>query len=357
MGKAKVFFTSVTDGESAQSMAGKALALAKAALGGVVVKNQPCAIKQHFGESDNSGYIKPEITRALARFVKEHGGLPFATDTNTLYRGNRSSTVAHLQQARDHGFTFESLDAPVIIADGLMGTDQVSVPIAGGKHFKEVRIAAGVYHAASAIVLTHVKGHCQLGFGGGIKNVGMGCATRASKLEQHDGGHPGFDSKKCTACGTCVKWCPADAIVMEKKATLVPEKCIGCGECFALCPSDAIGFQWRMDGPVMAERICEHVKGFLSNKTGRVGYLNFLIDLTRNCDCIGRKQKSEYPNVGIFASTDIVAVEKATADASIERYGKDIWLDWWPNSDYPVQFTYAEQLGLGSMEYTLHEVQ
>jgi len=356
MSKAEVFFSAVSDDESVASMAKKALTLAEAAFNGVVMKNRPCAIKMHFGERNNTGYVKPGITREVVRFVKQAGGQPFVTDTNTLYRGCRSDAVAHLRQAADHGFTVESLGAPVIIADGLMGTDQVAVPIEGGKHFKEVRIASAGYQAASAIILTHVKGHCQMGYGGAIKNVGMGFSARAGKLSQHHGGYPNFNAKKCAACGTCVKWCPTDAIVMKKKAKLLPERCIGCGECFALCPHDAIAFEWKARGPVLNEKTCEHTLGFLSNKSGHVGYLNLLTDVTRDCDCVGSKQEAEYPNVGIFASTDIVAVEKATADASIERYGKDIWLDWWPNSNYAAQFTYAEELGLGTSDYTLREL-
>ena len=356
MREAKVLFAPVSDGEPVEAIAEKALALAKAAFGGVVVKGRPCAIKQHFGEGKNTGYIKPQITRALVDYVRKTGARPFVTDTNTLYRGRRGNAIDHLEQAREHGFTDESLGAPVVIADGLMGTDQVSVPIKGGKHFKQVRIASAGYEADSAIVLTHVKGHCEAGFAGSIKNVGMGFAARAGKLAQHHGGHPEFHATKCTACGTCVRWCPVDAVVMKKKATLLPKKCIGCGECYALCPHDAIGFEWNIGGPVLAERICEHVAGFLSNKRGRVGYLNFLIDVTKDCDCMGHKQKPEYPNAGILASTDIVAVEKATADLSRLRYGKDIWLHWWPESNYDAQFTYAEQLGLGTGHYRLVEL-
>ena len=353
MPQAKVYFIPVADNEGLASMAEKTTALAEATFGGVVKADRPCAVKQHFGEGDNRGFIKPEITRAVCDYVAAADGQPFVTDTNTLYRGRRSQSISHLTQARDNGFTFSALGAPVIIADGLLGTDQVTVPISGGKHFGEVRIASAGYHAASCIVVTHVKGHCVTGLGGSIKNVGMGFAARAGKLAQHSAGRPEIDDDKCTACGTCAKWCPTDAITLQPKARLLAERCLGCGECFALCPAGAIGFRWQEEGPVLIERICEHVLGFLTNKRGRCGYLNYVIDITRDCDCIGKKAKAEYPNVGILAGTDIVAVDKAAAEIAIDRFGKDIWSGWWPDSNYTAQFTYGEKIGLGTTGYEL----
>ena len=353
MPAAQVHFLPVHDGESTESIAGKAVTLAEAAFDGVVVDGRACALKQHFGEGSNTNYLKPEITRAIVGYVRGQGGLPFATDTNTLYRGARSNAIEHLAQAREHGFTHEAIDAPVIIADGLLGTDQVSVPIKKGKHFEKVRIAAAGHHAASCIVLTHVKGHCLAAFAGAIKNVGMGFAARAGKLAQHHNSYPEFNAGKCTACGTCVRWCPADAIELGRVAKLLQHKCIGCGECYALCPFDAIDFQWSESGPIMIEKMCEHVAGFIANKEGRVGYLNFVIDLAKNCDCMGSKQAVEYPNIGILAGTDIVAVDKAAADLANERAGKDIWEDWWPGACYDAQFAYGEEIGIGTQEYEL----
>ena len=356
MSVARVFFTAVSDGESLESIAAKASALAQKAFDGVVAPDRACAVKTHFGEANNIGYLKPPIVRAVVDYVKSSGGNPFVTDTNTLYVGQRSNAIDHLNLAQEHGFTQETLGTPVIIADGLMGTNQVTIPIRGGKHFSEVRIASAACEAAGSIVLSHVKGHCLLGFGGSLKNVGMGFSARAGKLTQHHGGHPDFDADACTACGTCVEWCPADAIVMEEKAALLPEKCIGCGECYTLCPHGAIRFGWNVDGPSLAEKVCEHALGFLSNKAGRVGYLNFLMDVTKDCDCMAVKQKPEYPNVGVFASTDVVAVDKAAADMSLERYGQDIWAKWWPDSNPEAQFSYGKAIGIGATEYELVEV-
>lgn len=357
MAEATVYFSAVQDGEDVASIGQKAARLAAAAgFAEVVSPSRPCAIKQHFGERDNAGYIKPTVTKAVVDWVKAVGGQPFVTDTNTLYRGRRGQTIDHLEMAREHGFDYSALGAPVIIADGLLGADQVTVPIEGGTHFRDVRIASAGYQAASCIVLTHVKGHCQSGMAGAVKNIGMGFAARAGKLAQHHEGHPNFDSAKCRACGVCARWCPVDAITLQDAAELEADACIGCGECLAVCPHDAIGFSWGVAGPVLIERMCEHVLGFLSNKQGRVGYLNFLIDVTRNCDCVGRAQETEYPNVGILASTDIVAVEAATVDVSCSAYGKDIWLDWWPGSNYRAQLDYGEKLGLGTQAYELIEV-
>jgi uncharacterized Fe-S center protein len=347
----------VSDGEGREAIARKAVKVTEAAgLAGTVVKDKPCAVKQHFGEHQNEGHIKPEITRAMVDWVRKAGGRPFVTDTNTLYRGRRANALDHLAVAREHGFTQEALGAPVIIADGLLGIEHVAVPIEGGKHFKEVRVAAAGYHAASCVVLTHMTGHCLGGMGGAIKNVAMGFASRAGKMAQHHQGLPVFNPEKCKACGICVRWCPSDAIRMEKKAQLLAEKCIGCGECLSLCPQQAIGFGWGAKGAVLLEKMCEYALGFLANKGKRMGYLNFLTDVTRDCDCMGRKQEVSYPNVGILASDDIVAVEKATADLSLKRYGKDIWLAWWPTSSYQTQFEYGEKIGLGTRQYELIEV-
>jgi hypothetical protein len=360
MKKAKVFFAPVADEESLESQAEKAVQLAEAAgLAKFIRKGRPCAIKLHFGEAQGAGYIKPPICAAVAQWVRRAGGRPFVTDTNTLYRGRRSQAVDHLLQAAEHGFTLETAGAPLIIADGLHGTDQVSVPIAGGRHFKEVRIASALHQAASAVVLTHVKGHDVMGFGGSIKNVGMGCAARAGKLAQHQNSHPKFDEKKCKSCGTCVRWCPTDALSLRGKlerVALDPAKCIGCGECLALCPFDAIGFDWATHGPELTEKVCEHVLGFLSNKCGGVGFLNFITQVTKNCDCIGNRQKVERPNIGIVASADIVAVDKASSDLTRERYGEDVWAKWWPESNYEHQFDYGEKIGIGTRDYELEEI-
>lgn len=360
MKKAKVFFVPVTDKESVESQAKKAARLAEAAkFAKVVQKGRTCAIKTHFGEGQGIGYVRPPICAAVAEWVRGAGGQPFLTDTCTLYRGRRSQAVDHILQAEEHGFTFEAVRTPVIIADGLHGADQVAVPITGGRHFKEIRIASALHQAPSAIVLTHVKGHLMMGFGGSIKNVGMGCAARAGKLAQHQGGHPKFDQKKCKSCGTCVRWCPTDALSLKGKlerVALEPEKCIGCGECLALCPFDAIGFDWKTHGSEFTEKVCEHVLGYLADKSGCVGYLNFITQVTRNCDCMGNKQEVEKPNIGILASTDIVAVDQAAADLTRERYGEDVWAKWWPESGYEYQFEYAEKLGIGTRAYELKEI-
>jgi hypothetical protein len=353
MAENRVYFIPAARDESPDRIAAKAAKLIDAAFEGVVVPERPCAVKTHFGEGDNTGYVPPRVVRKAVDYAIAAGGRPFVTDTNTLYRGNRNDAVAHLKQARDHGFTDEALGAPVLIADGLMGTDQVSVPIDGGKHFEQIRIAAALHHADSSLVVTHVKGHCQTGFGGAIKNVGMGCAARAGKLAQHHEGEPVFDDGKCTACGTCVQWCPTGAIEMHGTAQLVAERCIGCGECYAICPSGAIGFTWGTPGPVLAEKICEHALGFVAAKRGRIGYLSDVTCLTKNCDCIGHAQQPDYPDIGLLAATDIVAVDKAAADLTRERFGEDIWSAWWPESQYEAQFAYGEELGLGRTDYDL----
>ncbi len=363
MKKAMVHFIPVRDGEATASVAEKTARILDAAgFERLLRKGCACAVKTHFGEKDCDGYVKPEIAAEVCRFARTLGTLPFVTDTNTLYRGRRSNAVDHLLQAEDHGFTTARLGAPVIIADGLHGADQVSVPVQKTKHFPEVRIATALHQAPCSIVLSHVKGHMVVGLGAAIKNIGMGCAARAGKLAQHQGGVPIFRKEKCVACGICARWCPTNAIQIEadsakkKHALLAPEKCIGCGECLALCPEDAVGFAWGDDGTALCEKIVEHALGFSLTKPCGVGYLNYVIDVTRNCDCMGMKQKAEWPNVGILASTDPVAVDKASADLCLKEYGRDIWSEWWPKSRYEILFRYGEEVGLGSTRYELVEL-
>ena len=360
MKKAIVHFIPVRDGEPTASVAEKTARILKAAgFERLLRKGCACAVKTHFGEGNCAGYVKPEVAAEVCRFAKKLGTLPFVTDTNTLYRGRRSNAVDHLLQAEAHGFTTERLGAPVIIADGLYGADQVSVPVKNTKHFPEVRIATALHQAPCCIVLTHVKGHIAVGLGATIKNIGMGCAARAGKLAQHQGGAPVVRKNKCVACGICARWCPTSAIQIKadsskkKHAVLSPEKCIGCGECLALCPEDAVGFSWGDDGAALCEKIVEHALGFSLTKPRGIGYLNYVMDVTRNCDCVGVKQKPEWPNVGILASTDAVAVDKAAADLCLKEYGQDVWRKWWPESKYEVLFRYGEEVGLGTTRYEL----
>jgi hypothetical protein len=209
-----------------------------------IKENSFVALKIHFGEIGNTAYLKPENVKPLIDKVRSFKALPFLTDANTLYKGTRSDAVNHLLTAYKHGYDFKDIGVPVIIADGLTGKESIQVAV-NLKHFKEVKIAASAYHADSLIVLTHFKGHELTGFGGSLKNVGMGLGSRAGKQMMHADVRPEVNKEKCTACGCCVKWCPTSAIKMaDKKAEIDTSKCIGCGECIASCNFGAIAISY-----------------------------------------------------------------------------------------------------------------
>jgi hypothetical protein len=352
----KVYFTRVANREPDEALAEKAAKLyAKAGFAAQLASGRPVAIKQHFGEKGTEGYLKPPIARRFAELIRKAGGKPFVTDTNTLYRGERSNAVDHLNLCASHGFTHEGVGCPVIIADGLMGSSQVWVTI-DGKHYQRVPIAADAFHAHAIVVLTHVKGHLAAGLGGAIKNVGMGCASRAGKLDQHHGDVPIVDAETCSACARCAELCPGEAITVGKTAVIDKEKCIGCGECLAICPVGAVEFEWGETSRNLQEKMVEHALAVQRTHEHRMCYFNFMTHMTKECDCMGIQQEVLFEDVGIVAGDDIVAVEQATVDLILKKVGKDVFREFHPGIDYTPQLEYGEAVGLGSRKYELVEI-
>ena len=351
----KVWFGPAQETEGLQAIAAKAAGLFDAAaLDGCIASGDRVAVKMHFGEGDNTNIINPAIVRSIVDKVRRAGGKPFLTDSNTLYRGTRSNAVDHLETAYRHGFTPDAAGCPVIIADGMGGSDRAIVEVKA-RHFERVSLASVTYFADAAIVLTHVTGHCLCGYGGAIKNVAMGMASRAGKLSQHHNSHPEINKDACTACGECAKWCPGDAIEVEDYAAFAPEKCIGCGECYTVCPSGAVGFQWSEVSANIQEKMVEHVLAYQGRKVGKMGYINFAVHSTTDCDCVGNPQEASLQDTGIFASTDPVAVDTATIDAINKAHGKDMFKKLWPSVDHTVQLRYGEKAGIGTRSYELIE--
>ncbi|MFH1549467.1 MAG: DUF362 domain-containing protein [Planctomycetota bacterium] len=355
----KVYFVPITPNDDPSVYPEKVEAVFDAArFSSIFEKGYLAAIKLHFGERGNEGYIHPPLVRAVVDKVKKCGAYPFLTDTNTLYSGKRANTYDHLLTAREHGFTFEEVGAPVVIADGLRGQNQVLVDVPEGVRYKQARIASDIVAADALVVLTHVTGHLAAGYGGAIKNVGMGCSSRGGKLDQHSNIMPEVIEEKCTGDGNCVKWCPTKAITLgrNKKAVIDEEKCISCGQCYAVCPSGAIKHTWGHRSVELNERMAEHAFGALKHKNGRAAFFNFIINLTKECDCMGKKQKALLPDLGIVAGCDIVAVEKATIDLLNKAAGKELFRELYPDLEYMSQVTHAEKIGLGSTKYELVEV-
>ena len=364
----KVYFASVRAHSEKHSKVNRVRELFDAAgFGALVKKDDLVAVKMHFGERGGDAYLRPPLVRQVVDRITACGGKPFLTDAATLYSGSRHNAVDHLWTAVEHGFDIAVVGAPVIIADGLKGLSTANVEI-DGKHFKKVRISSDVVAADALFSLAHFKGHMQSGFGGAMKNLGMGAATPAGKRDQH--ASKAIAGPKCKACKSCEKVCPVKAIrVVDGKAKVELEKCIGCGECMTVCPNENIEFNWETEAAPFIERMVEYTAGVLKNKKGKAGFMNFLLDISPECDCVPWSDAPIVPDIGILASTDPVAIDRASYDLvnkqtgfqntalkSAHAPGKDKFRDLWPRIDSTHLFGYAEKMGLGTAEYRLIEI-
>jgi uncharacterized Fe-S center protein len=328
------------------------------------------AVKVHFGETGNTGFVRPIFLREVVARIREYGGKPFLTDANTLYRGTRANAVDHVATALHNGFSWATVEAPVIIADGLDGREGCDVAIEGFKHFETVRIGSAAVHADGLVAVTHFKGHEATGFGGTLKNIGMGLGTRSAKQRMHSDLKPQVAAEKCTACGRCVSSCPVSAIVIgpDRVATIDPEVCYGCGECVAQCPFDSIGIQWKTDADAIQEKIVEHMAGALAGKDGKTMFVNFVTSVTPDCDCWAFSDAPLVPDMGVLCSTDPVALDQASLDLvnsvsglpgsraegmepGVDKFAKITGVDG------TLGLAYAERMGLGSRDYELVNAQ
>ena len=351
-----VYYIEASADEAEEVLGAKVTTLfKKAGLAAIFNPKDLTALKLHVGEPGTKTYVKPPVAAALVACLKKTGAVPFLTDTAVLYRSPRDTGVGHARVAHDHGFTLEAVGAPFIPADGILGADDVTVPIYG-KHFEEVAVAAAVAQARSMLVLSHATGHLGTGFGGALKNIGMGCSSRKAKLSQHHGQAPRINTAACTACGACEAHCPTEAVTVTEKAHIDPDKCIGCGECIAMCRDAAVSFDWGVMGRELEERIVEHAFGTVKALAGRIAYITAAMEITKDCDCLGFDQPPLLPDIGFFASTDPTAIDKAVHDLIIERAGKSLEAMSYPKLDGTVQIQYAEKFGLGSATYELVRV-
>ena len=336
------------------------------------------AIKLHFGEKGNTAYVRPIFLRKIVDCVKEYKGKPFLTDTNTLYIGARSEAVSHLTTAYEHGFTESAVNAPVMIADGLRGNSAVKIRI-DKPIFKTVSIAHAIHMADALIGVTHFKGHELSGFGGTLKNLGMGCASREGKLSQHSNISPKVKAKSCTGCETCLSWCPSEAISMLPSepggkhkhpiSSIDSKKCIGCGECILSCPVGAIQIQWNESIPLFQKKMVEHAYGAVQKKKGKALFLNFLTQISPACDCYGFSDAPIVSDIGILASEDPVAIDQASVDLVNQEEGTrsskltknlnaggDKFRGLYPEVDWTIQLAYGEEIGLGLRNYELIKI-
>ncbi|MCL4079514.1 DUF362 domain-containing protein [Coriobacteriia bacterium Es71-Z0120] len=315
MSAAKVYFTPVRTAMKRSLVTRAGTLLERAGLADAVAEGDLVAVKLHFGEAGNTGFVHPVYLREVVRRIKAVGGRPFLTDANTLYRGERANAVDHIECALHNGFSYATVEAPIIIADGLDGREAVDVPIEG-KHFDSVRIGAAAVHADAMVVVTHVKGHEAAGFGGALKNVGMGLGCRSAKQRMHADFRPEVEESACRSCGRCVTWCPVGAIALgpDRVAVVDYGVCYGCGECVAACPYGAIATQWKTTPDALQEKIAEHAAGALRGKRGKVLYLSFITNVSPDCDCWHFSDAAIVPDIGVLASDDIVAIDQAAYD-------------------------------------------
>jgi len=327
-------------------------------------------IKLSFGEKGNTAFLRPVFVRRVVDMVHKRGGKPFLTDSNTLYHGQRTNSVDHLTLASEHGFGLAQVGAPIIMADGLRSESAVEVEV-GLKHFQKVKFGSIVREMDALISLAHFKGHLVCCFGGAIKNIGMGLGSRAMKQLMHSGTvRPEFVKiALCTGCGRCVAVCQQDAIHLEKgKARFDLARCVGCADCIPACPEEALRISWAEKAEVVGEKVAEVAFGILRPFQGRALFVNFLLDITPDCDCFGYNDNPIVPDIGILASTDPVAVDQASADllnsqesimgSRIGRRSKkeDKLSALHPGIDWRAQLRHAEEIGLGSTSYTLEEI-
>lgn len=323
---------------------------------GFIEEDDFVSLKIHFGEKNNTGHVKPGYLKKLVEEIKGHKGKPFFTDTNTLYKGERSNSIDHLNQAYEHDFNPENLGCPVIIADGLLSKNysQVEIP---GEHFDRVNVANDILHSDALIGVSHMTGHPAACMGASVKNIGMGCASRSGKQQQHADVNPSVDWDQCQECGQCIEWCPVGAIEMieGKGAKIDQEVCYGCAECVATCQFGAIQVSWGGTSKALQEKMAEYALGALQDKRDKSLFFNFLIHVTEGCDCYNTAQSRVIEDIGILMSKDPVALDEASADLMNERTDSQFLNELYAENDldYKLQLEHAQSIGLGSREYDL----
>ncbi len=336
----------------------------RAGFGTIDFEDHYAAIKLHFGEPGNLAFLRPNWAKVVADEVRKHGGKPFLTDCNTLYVGGRKNALDHMDTAMENGFSPLSTGCQIIIGDGLKGTDDVEVPV-DGRYVTAAKIGRAVMDADVFISLSHFKGHESTGFGGALKNIGMGCGSRRGKMEMHAAGKPNVIADKCVSCRRCEKICAHGAPTFDSGRCVIDhDRCVGCGRCIGICPKDAIVEGTSNSNEILNCRMMEYAKAVLQDRPSF--HISIAVDISPNCDCHGENDAPIVPNIGIFASFDPVALDQACADAvnrmpenphsmlSESEHGHhDHFTDVHPDTNWKQGLEYAESIGIGTREYRL----
>ncbi len=376
MEASKVYFTDFHTQAYGDSLPTKLKKLIKkASIQDLDLEGKFVAIKLHFGELGNISYLRPNYARAVVDVVKELGGKPFLTDCNTMYPGSRKNALEHLECAWQNGFTPLTVGCPILIGDGLKGTDDVEIPVEGGEYVEKAKIGRAIMDADVFISLTHFKGHEMTGFGGAIKNIGMGCGSRAGKKEQHASGKPKINSDACRGCTRCQKECANSGLVFDsqtRKMHVDEVHCVGCGRCLGACNFDAIYFTNDNAQAALNCRMAEYTKAVVSGRPQF--HISLIVDVSPNCDCHAENDVPILPNIGMFVSTDPLALDQACVDAcmaaepmpgsQLARHladpsfhdHHDHFTNSTPESEWRSCLAHAEKIGLGSRSYELIEM-
>lgn len=370
MSKSKVYFTNLRTSPSKNLLTKMERLVKQAGIETIDFKKQFVAIKIHFGEPGNLAYIRPNYAARMANLLRNLGAKPFLTDSNTLYSGGRSNAVDHLKSAMENGFNPISAQCDIIIADGLKGTDYREIPI-HGEYCQAPKIGAAIADADIIISMNHFKGHEQTGFGGAMKNLGMGCASVGGKLELHSSSQPVIVKKNCVSCNICVKYCAHDAVHLnpaDRKAEIDYDKCVGCGQCVALCQYSAAVLGEDDTSERLNYKIAEYTKAVLLDKPHF--HINFIMNVSPECDCWNHNDAAIVPDLGIAASFDPVALDRACADLVTQApvlqnnritdlnhhehmEGEDKFCLLHPDTSWKAGLEHAEKIGIGTQDYEL----
>lgn len=368
MQASKVYFTDMRTQDGNSLLDKLERLIRKAGIERIDFSGRYTAIKIHFGEPGNLSSLRPNFAKVVAMTIRSLGGRPFLTDCNTLYVGERSNALDHLGAAATNGFSYESCGCRLLIADGLKGTDEYLVPLTGTKHVQEAKIGRAVMDADIFISLNHFKGHEAAGFGGALKNTGMGCGSRAGKMEQHCSGKPTVSAKACKLCKQCSKQCAHEAISFDSKTAHIDHaRCVGCGRCIGACNFHAIANHTDSTNTILCEKMAEYALAVLKDRPHF--HISIINQVSPYCDCHAQNDLPIIPDVGMLASFDPVALDQACADlcnaqqplpgsalddnlrAGSEHH--DHFTDTFPTTNWRATLSHAEALGLGSTRYEL----
>ena len=299
-------------------------------------------VKLHWGEKGNHTFLPPVFAKEIVGWLQGLGAKPFVFDTTVLYSGSRRSGEDSLKTAAGHGYSETALGCPVIVADGLDGRHVVDI-LAGYPHFKTVQVASVFDRAEGFVIFSHFKGHMASGFGGAIKNLSMGFASRAQKQRMHADVRPLLKRKKCTQCGLCVEVCPTGAarFADDDYPVYDMDLCIGCAQCIGLCPELALEICWNADDRDFQEKLVETAAAVWRKIKGRTVVINALLNIASECDCLPGRHPLISADSGFIGGYNPVTVD----EASVERVGGACFDTAHPQAGWRRQFTYSREIG------------